>query len=238
MIESEHIHSAFDDDLESIEAQIMAIGGHVEGAIRRSRKALHGRDDDLAVKVVAGDTLIDKLDEQLNNATVGIIALWQPQAQDLRTVVAIMKISTSLERVGDLAKNIAKRTSAIVHLPPLEPAGGSVKRLSKAVQSQIKGSLDAFIQRDADKAREVILRDEEIDQMYNSLFREYLTHMMEDPRYITSAMHYLFIAKNLERIGDHATSVAEQTVYMVTGNLPDEDRPKNDQAAYASIELE
>lgn len=236
MIESKHIHSAFDEDLHRIQSQVMSIGGHVEKAIRLSRKALHRRDDELADKVVRGDAIIDELDEQLNSAAVSVIALRQPQAQDLRTVVAIIKISASLERVGDLAKNIAKRTGVIAHSLPLDPASGSVKRLSILVQSRITESLDAFIQRDAEKAYEIILGDKEIDQMYTSIFREFLTHMLEDPRNISAAMHYLFIAKNLERMGDHATSVAEQTMYMVTGSMPDDTRPKDDRTAYASVE--
>lgn len=237
MIEGKHINSAFDQDLERIQTQIMTIGGLVEHSIRLSREALVRLDNELAQQVIANDSAIDTLEEEINKTAVGIIAVRQPQAQDLRTVVAIMKISSSLERVGDYSKNIAKRIPAIIKSFPLTPESGSVKRLAKAVQAQIKNSLDAFIQRDAEMAHLVILSDSEIDQMYNSLFREYLTHMMEEPRSITASLHYLFIAKNLERIGDYATTLAEQTIYIVTGELPGEDRPKDDLTPFAGSDL-
>ena len=227
MIESKHIHSAFDDELENIHTLIMTMGGKVEQAIQQSSIALRTRDTEISEQVVKSDAEIDKLEEDINAEAVSMLARRQPQAQDLRTILAIMKISSNLERVGDYAKNIAKRNFVLVQSPPLGSSSGSLKRLSKSVEQLTKDSLDAFIRRDVDKATHVLLRDEDIDQMCNALFREFLAHMMEDPRSITPIMHYLFIAKNLERIGDYATGIAEQVVFLVTGSLPESDRPKD-----------
>jgi len=236
MTVTKHIHSAFDDDLQQLNILVMTMGGLVEEAITHAVKALRDRDDSKAESVILSDRRIDELAEEISSESVKIIALRQPQAMDLRTVIATMKISISLERVGDYAKNIAKRTHILnSQLPDDAGKSGSVKRLGKAIRSQIKDSLDAFINQNADLAQELIQRDEDIDQMYNALFREYLTHMMEDPRNITTAMHYLFIAKNLERMGDHATSIAEQIVYLVTGTVPTDDRSKNVMINFESI---
>ncbi len=236
MTTTKHIHSAFDDDLQQLTILIMTMGGLVEEAIAHAVKALRDRDDTKAESVILADRRIDELAEEISSESVKIIALRQPQAMDLRTVIATMKISISMERVGDYAKNIAKRTQVLnTQMPDYPGKSGSVKRLGKAIRIQIKDSLDAFINQNAEQAHELIQRDEDIDQMYNALFREYLTHMMEDPRSITTAMHYLFIAKNLERMGDHVTSIAEQIVYLVTGTVPLDDRSKNVMLSFESI---
>ncbi|MCY4543363.1 MAG: phosphate signaling complex protein PhoU [Rhodobacteraceae bacterium] len=226
-MQQDHIHSAFDADLSSLRSQVMTMGGLVENSIRQVSKALNRRDSERADRVVAGDVEIDKLEELISRKAIELIALRQPNARDLRTAIAVMKIAVSLERVADYSKNIAKRSTVLTHSPPLDIGIGSIKRLSKAVRIQIKHVLDAFIKGDVERADFVIYRDEEIDQMYNALFREFLTHMMEDPRSISSCMHFLFIAKNLERMGDHATAIAEQVIYMITGTLPTDDRDKN-----------
>lgn len=228
MIDGKHIHSAFDAELENIDTLVMKMGGLVEQAVQQSTKALLDRDAELAAKVIGGDQLIDALDEQINMAAINIIALRQPQAQDLRMVVAAMKIASSLERSGDLAKNTAKRTNALLKAPSLEPGASSVRRLARATCSLLTDALNMFIRRDSEGALGVIAGDEEVDQMYNALFREILTHMIEDARSISEAMHYLFIAKNLERVGDHATNISEQVHYLVTGEAPAEDRPKGE----------
>ena len=233
-MEQKHIHSAFDEDLQKLNIQVMTMGGLVEDAILLSSKALLDRDDRQADVVIQSDGRIDGYAEEISDNAVNIIALRQPQAKDLRTVIATMKIAISLERVGDYAKNIAKRTLVLSRQLPAENSG-SVKRLSNAIRVQIKDSLDAFIKQDAEQATELIRRDEDIDQMYNALFREFLTHMMEDPRIITTAMHYLFIAKNLERMGDLATAIAEQVVYLVTGSVPVDDRSKKVTLNFDSI---
>jgi len=139
-----------------------------------------------------------------------------------------MKIAAALERAGDYAKNLAKRTAVLAQLTPVPGASGSIRRLAKAVVQMLTDALDAYIRRDVKLAEDVRARDRDVDQMYNSIFREFLTHMMEDPRTIGPCMHLHFIAKNIERVGDHATSVAEQVIYLVTGAMPGEDRPKFD----------
>ena len=226
-MESKHIHSAFDDELNQITTQLVTMGGMVENALRLTNKSLKKRDTRIAEEVVAGDDEIDLMEEEITNSAIKLLALWQPQAKDLRTIVVIMKIATNLERIGDYAKNIAKRVDEVINYDGKEKlAIGSVRRLTKAVQVQIKETLDSFIQQDIEKAESIIIKDEDIDQMYNSLFREHLTFMMEDARNISTTMHLLFIAKNLERIGDHSTGIAEQIIFLVSGKLPKDNRSK------------
>lgn len=231
MPSSEHIVSGFDRDLEGIQAQIMRMGGLVEDAIAKATEALDVRDAELARLVRAGDAAIDKLEEQVNNEAARIIAQRQPIASDLRTVLTVFRVSGNLERIGDYAKNIAKRTETIIDQPPVNGTGASLRRMARQVELMLKDALDAYIQRDAALAADVRARDRDVDQMYSALFREYLTFMMEDPRNITTCMHLHFMAKNIERMGDHVTSIAEQVIYLVTGGLPDDDRPKNDRTA-------
>lgn len=233
MNENRHIDSAFDKDLDNVLALLMTMGGLVEQAIRQSAMALHERDTELAEIVIRNDRQFDGLLEEVNTAAVNLIARRQPQAKDLRMVVSVIRIAQYLERVGDYAKNISKRSFTISLMPPISRSTGSVKRLAAAVQSSIKDSLDAFIQADSEKATDVIRRDIDIDQMYNSLFREFLTHMMENPKNITPAMHLLFVAKNFERIGDYATAIGEQAVYRVTGSMPVDVRQREDWTPYA-----
>ena len=228
MAPMEHIVSSFDRDLEAIQANIMRMGGLVEDAIAKAAKALETRDPDLARSVRAGDEAIDALDEQINEEAARIIAQRQPIASDLRLILSVFRISSNLERIGDYAKNIAKRSEAIMDNPPVNGTGASLRRMARQVELMLKDVLDAYIQRDADKALDVRDRDIEVDQMYSALFREYLTFMMEDPRNITTCMHLHFMAKNIERMGDHATSIAEQVIYMVTGDTPDDARPKQE----------
>jgi len=145
--------------------------------------------------------------------------------------LSVIKISANLERIGDYAKNMAKRSSVLNQMEPVSDSTGAIRRMAGAVEAMLKDALDAYIQRDADLARDVITRDEDVDQMYNALFREFLTFMMEDPRSITACMHLHFIAKNVERMGDHVTAIAEQVVYLVTGETPEDDRPKADRTS-------
>ena len=232
MPNSEHIVSGFDRDLEGIQAQIMRMGGLVEEAIARATEALETRDADLARAVRAGDKAIDALDERVNDEAARVIAQRQPIASDLRTVLTVFRISTNLERIGDYAKNIAKRTETIIDQPPVNGTGASLRRMARQVELMLKDALDAYIQRDVDLAQDVRNRDRDVDQMYSALFREYLTFMLEDPRSITTCMHLHFMAKNIERMGDHVTSIAEQVIYLVTGEMPDEDRPKLDGSSH------
>ena len=230
MNSEKHIATVFDRDLEAIQAMIMKMGGLVEAAILGAAQALEARDEELAEKVRKGDMAVDDLEEQINNECARVIALRAPTASDLRTVLTVMKIATSLERCGDYAKNLAKRTTVLNQMQPIEGAAGSVRRLARLVEQLLKDALDAYIQRDVQLATDVRQRDRDVDQMYNALFREFLTHMMEDPRNISACMHLHFIAKNIERIGDHATGIAEQVIYLVTGTLPADQRPKGELA--------
>ena len=227
----QHIASAFDRDLEAVQAQILKMGGMVENAIRLSSKSLETRDEELAEQVRAADKGIDALENQINESAARVIALRAPTAIDLRLILSVIKISANLERIGDYAKNMAKRTGVLSTLPPVADAAGSIRRMAGTVEAMLKDALDAYIQRDAELAQNVIDRDEDVDQMYNALFREFLTFMLEDPRNITACMHLHFIAKNTERMGDHVTSIAEQVVYLVTGEHPDETRTKADKTS-------
>jgi phosphate transport system protein len=227
-----HIAKAFDRDLEAIQAQVMKMGGLVEEAIREGSKSLKSRDVELAEKVRRGDRQIDELEDLINTQCAQVLAIRQPAATDLRTVLTVMKIAGNLERIGDYAKNMAKRTEVLSQMQPVEGASSAIRRMSKEVGSMLSDALDAYVRRDAELAEDVRHRDLEVDQMYNALFREFLTFMMEDPRNITACMHLHFIAKNVERMGDHVTSIADQAVYLATGEMPDDPRPKDNKAIY------
>lgn len=225
---SQHILSAFDRDLEAVQAMVVKMGGMVEAQILDAAQALEARDEELADEVRKRDKAIDKLEEQINEEAARLIALRSPAATDLRVALSVIKIAGSLERVGDYAKNIAKRSNVLVQMPQINGSAGAIRRMAIAVESMLKDAIDSYIQRDAALAADVRARDVEVDQMYNALFREFLTYMLEDPRNITGCMHLHFIAKNIERMGDHATSIAEQVIYLVTGEMPDEARPKSE----------
>ncbi|ABG32194.1 phosphate transport system regulatory protein PhoU [Roseobacter denitrificans] len=231
MIEHQHIASAFDRDLEAIQAQIMKMGGLVEAAIRNGAQSLDTRDEELAEEVREADKTVDALEETINEEAARVIALRAPTARDLRLILSVIKISANLERIGDYAKNMAKRTGVLAQMAPVDDSSAALRRMAREVEHMLKDALDAYVQRDAELAMDVIARDKEVDQMYNALFREFLTFMMEDPRNITACMHLHFIAKNIERMGDHVTSIAEQVVYLVTGEHPEDPRPKADQTS-------
>lgn len=228
MLNDPHIARAFDRDLEAVQAMIMRMGGLVEAALSDAATALETQDSELAEKVRLGDAAIDDLENQVNAECARLIALRAPIATDLRTVLTVMKIASSLERCGDYAKNLAKRSMVLNTMSQIEGAAFSIKRMSRLVGLLLKDALDAFIARDAALAEDVRQRDKEVDQLYNAIFRVFLTHMMEDPRNISACMHLHFIAKNIERVGDHATGIAEQVIYLATGAIPGEARPKSD----------
>ncbi|MEL6689760.1 MAG: phosphate signaling complex protein PhoU [Pseudomonadota bacterium] len=225
-MQEQHIASAFDRDLEALQANIMKMGGLVEASILDAAKALVDRDIELAETVRDSDSAIDALEDIINEDAARVIAMRQPMSSDLRIILAVMKVSGALERIGDYAKNIAKRTTVLAETPPINGSDQSLKRMAREVETMLRDVLDAFIQRDAELAADVRERDHSVDQMYNAMFREFLTHMMEDPRNITACMHLHFIAKNIERMGDHATNIAEEVIYLVTGEHPDESRKK------------
>jgi phosphate transport system protein len=231
-MQDQHILRAYDRDLEAIQAQILKMGGLVEEAILQGGEALANRDVDLADRVRAGDKAIDGLEEHLNEEVARIIALRAPVSRDLRILLSVLRLAASLERVGDYAKNIAKRVTVLADSRGIEGADASLKRMAREVQGMLRDTLDAFVRRDAELAADVVARDEGVDQMYNALFREILTFMMEDPRTITASMHLHFIAKNLERMGDLVTNMAEQVIYLVTGEKPHDERPKGDRTAF------
>lgn len=224
MIDQQHIVSSFDKDLEAIQANVMKMGGLVEAAILGAATAFSTYDIELAEKVRADDKSIDELELAINEAAAQLIALRAPTAIDLRIVLSVIKISSNLERIGDYAKNMAKRTAVLLQMSEIENASGALKRLAKEVEKMLKDALDSYVRRDVALANEVIERDWDVDQMYNGLFREFVTYMMEDPRNITACMHLHFIAKNIERMGDHVTSIAEQVIYMKTGEMPEATR--------------
>lgn len=236
MNSEKHISSAFDRDLETIQALMVKMGGMVESAIADAATALENRDEELAEDVRRRDRAIDRLEVQINEETARLIALRAPTATDLRLALSVMKIASSLERVGDYAKNIAKRSHVLASQPKIDGAGAALRRMSNEADRMLRDSLDSFIRRDADLAEDVRHRDLEVDQMYNALFREFLTYMMEDPRNITACMHLHFIAKNVERMGDHATTIAEQVIYLVTGETPDEARPKGESVSRVHLD--
>ncbi|WP_396279826.1 phosphate signaling complex protein PhoU [Histidinibacterium aquaticum] len=234
--DQEHIVSAYDRDLEAIQALVMRMGGLVEAAILDSARALETRDVELAEKVRAGDRTVDELEVQINEECARTIAIRGPVSQDLRVLLTVFRLSGSLERVGDYAKNMAKRTSVLVEMRPLPGADSALRRMAREVQLMLKDTLDAYVRRDAELAEDVRQRDHDVDQMYNAIFREFLTFMMEDPRNITGCMHLHFIAKNIERMGDLVTNMAEQVIYLVTAKMPDDSRPKGDETPYMRAE--
>ncbi len=230
----QHISSAYDRDLEGITTLIVKMGGLVEDAIRNAAQSLAERDVELAESVRNGDKLIDALELQINEEAARTIALRAPVSKDLRSVLTVLRLAASLERIGDYAKNIAKRTSVVAEMGVVNGSDGALRRMAREVEQMLKQTLDAYVRSDVDLAEDVRQRDQEVDEMYNALFREYLTFMMEDPRNITACMHLHFMAKNIERMGDLTTNMAEQVIYLVTGEMPDEARPKGDKTAYVT----
>jgi len=224
----EHTLRAYDEELEGLTAELSRMGGLAEVEVSDSVRAIARRDVALAQAVIARDARLDEIEAEIERRAIRMIALRQPVADDLRRTVAALKISSNLERCGDLAKNIAKRALVIAESDPLTPLTRSIERMGELVSARLKDVLDAFAARDIDRARVVWQRDQEVDEHYDSIFRELLTYMMADPRTITSCAHLLFVAKNLERIGDHATNIAEIILYEVTGEQITDQRPKLD----------
>jgi phosphate transport system protein len=227
----EHTMKAFDADLEELSRMVAEMGGLAEKEIADSVMALARRDVDLAQKVIALDLSVDALQRGIEEKVILTIARRQPMAVDLRDIVGSLRVSNDLERIGDLAKNIAKRVLVLDGDIVFSQVIRGVEEMTKLVLAQLKQVLDAYASRDVAKALEVWRRDEEIDAVNNSLFRELLTYMMEDPRNITFCTHLLFCTKNIERMGDHATNIAETVHYMVEGRPLADERPKGDDTA-------
>jgi phosphate transport system protein len=235
MTMSEHTIKAFDADLQDLTRVVAEMGGLAERQIVNAVEALEKRDAVLAQRVIADDAKIDALQREIEEKTILTIARRQPMAVDLREVVGALRVSNDLERIGDLAKNIAKRAAALdSDFQPQQVMRG-VEHMADLVLTQIKDVLDSFARRDSAEALQVWRNDEEIDAVNNSLFRELLTYMMEDPRNISFCAHLLFCTKNIERMGDHATNIAETVYYIVEGHPMAEERPKGDTTAVTNV---
>ncbi len=223
---SDHIVRAYDRDLDLLGRRIAEMGGIAEKLLSDAMDALANLDPDLAKTVVAADARLDSLQREVEDDAILTIARRQPMAIDLRECVAAIRVSGDLERVGDLAKNIAKRAVKIAAEARLPRAIVGLKSMHEFAAIQLKDVLDAYAQRDVERARAVWMRDAELDALEDSVFRDLLTFMMEDPRNITFCTHLLFCSKNIERIGDHTTNIAETVMYLVTGEVPQMERPK------------
>ena len=224
----EHTVRAYDEELDAITAELSRMGGLAEAEVTDSIRAISRRDVALAQAVIGRDAKLDELEADIERKAIRLIAIRQPVSDDLRRTVAAMKISMNLERCGDLAKNIAKRTLVIIETDPLTPLTRAIDRMGKLVLGRLSSVLDAYTRADLERALAVWSQDDEVDEHYNALFRELLTYMMGDPRTITACVHMLFVAKNLERIGDHATNIAEIVHYEITGEEMISERPKTD----------
>jgi phosphate transport system protein len=228
-MQSDHIVSRFDEELATLAVRIAQMGGLAEQSLTNAITALRTRDHELAEQVIINDQKIDAMETEVEDLAIQLIARRQPMASDLREVMAANKICSDLERIGDLAKNVAKRVGIIreEYQPPKIILG--IEHLSDIALQQLKDVLDAYTRRDVEAAKGVWHRDRNLDAIYTSIFRELLTYMMEDPRSITLCTHLLFAAKNIERIGDHATNIAETICYLVTGDQLEGDRIKVDE---------
>jgi phosphate transport system protein len=222
-----HIVSAFDNDLQLLQAKIAEMGGLAEELLAQSLDALQRRDEELAGTVIARDEMLDRMEQELERLSIRTLALRQPMAVDLRETISALKIASALERVGDLSKNIARRAQILSRNQPLR-VSASIGRMGRQTLIQLTEALDAYAARDTTLAIAVWRKDVEIDEMYNSLFRELITYMIEDSRTISMCSQLMFVAKNLERIGDHTTFLAEMTYYLVEGEKLGDDRPKGD----------
>ena len=232
---AEHTLKVFDEELHEIARKVAELGGLAEKEVADSLAALATRDTDLAQRVVAGDNAIDELQLEIEEKAVLTIARRQPMAVDLREIVGALRVSNDLERIGDLAKNIGRRVIALDgDFPPPKLVRG-VEHMADMVLGQLKQVLDAYAARDLDRALDVWKGDEDIDAICTSLFRELLTYMMEDPRNITFCIHLMFCAKNIERMGDHATNIAETVHYMIQGRPIADKRPKRDMTGFATM---
>jgi phosphate transport system protein len=229
-MESQHVVKSYDEELRRLSNTITEMGGLAESQLATAIDAVVKRDSELAASVVEGDAKVDQLQRDSDNLAIRLLALRQPMARDLREIFAALKIASDLERVADYAANVAKRAIALNQTPPVRPVY-ALPRMAQLAQLLIKDVIDAYVARDADKAYAVWIRDAELDEMYSSLFRELLTYMMEDPRNISACTHLLFMAKNIERIGDHATNIAEDLYHLVHGTPLTEARPKGDQSS-------
>ena len=230
----QHTLKRFDEELERLSSTISEMGGLAESQFAKSLVALREGDSEIAEQVIADDARVDALDIAVQEQTVKLLALRQPMAVDLRVIISSIKIAAALERIADYAKNTAKRSIVLSQSTVPAAAVAGIDRLGRLVLTALKDVLDAFAHDDVAKAHDVWQRDEEIDQVYTGLFRELLTYMMEDPRTITACTHLLFMAKNIERGGDHVTNIAELVSFRIAGHGFDEARPKGSASLYTA----
>ncbi|NKD77796.1 phosphate signaling complex protein PhoU [Haematospirillum sp. H1815] len=229
-----HTVRSFDHDINRLNQTIAHMGGLAEAQLVSALQAMEQGDTDLAARVIGADGQVDGDEDSINEQVVRLLALRQPVADDLRLIMSSLKVASALERIADHATSTAHRVEVLRQSPHI-PAIRSVLRLGWLVRDLLKESLDAFLAQDTDRAHKVRDSDREVDDLYSSLFRELLTYMMEDPRNITPCTHLMFIAKNLERVGDHATNLAEITCFIVTGQQVTGQRPKADQSSSMSL---
>jgi phosphate transport system protein len=230
----EHIVKSYTHELTALRDRITQMGGMVENQVALAVGAILQQDNAAATQVVEQDPAVDKMERDIEAQVIQMLALRQPMAQDLRQIVASLKMTGDLERIGDYAANVAKRSIVLAEYR-LPYSMGGIAHMTRLVQENLKLIIDAIGENDTDKAIQVWRADQAVDDIYNALFRELVTYMMEDPRNITPCTHLLFIAKNLERVGDHATNIAETVYYAVTGELLPENRPKGDMSPYAVV---
>ena len=234
MSDASHIVKSYEQELQRLRSLINQMGGMVEEQVATACQAMLGKDGGAAIRAVEGDPAIDVLEREVEQFVIRLLALRQPVAQDLRQIVASLKITGDLERIGDYAANVAKRSLVLEQYSlPFSLAG--LGHMARLVQESLKSVIDAADAGDAEQALEVWRSDDQIDEIYNALFRELMTYMMEDPRNITPCAHLLFVAKNLERIGDHATNIAETVYYAARGEPLTAVRPKDDSSSYAVV---
>ena len=230
----EHLVKSYENELKRLRDLLTQMGGMVESQVALATQALEDKDSEAAAAVVEQDPKVDHLEKEIEQFVIRLLALRQPMAEDLRRIVAAMKITGDMERIGDYAANVGKRSIVLLQFGlPFSLSG--ITRMSRMVQDNLRLVIDAIGEGDVDKLIQVWRSDDVIDDLYNALFRELMTYMMEDPRNITPCAHLLFIAKNMERIGDHATNIAETMHYAITGKDLPEGRPKGDNTAYAVV---
>ena len=236
MASSTHIVKSYADELDALDVDISQIGGLAEAQLSAAIEAVGRRDLELAERVIRDDIRVDALERAIQSRVLRLLALRQPMAVDLRTTISAIKISSEIERIADLAKNIAKRAHVLCAEEPLKASGG-VLRMGRVALTRLSDVLNAYSQRDKDKAVAVWGGDNEIDELFNSLFREILAAMMEDAGAINACTHLAFVAKNFERIGDHATNIAESVYFLVTGDFLSEHRPKGDVTSTTAVDV-
>jgi phosphate transport system protein len=231
---ADHIVRSYAQELANLRAQIARMGGMVEAQVAAAAAAVVHQDSAAATQAMEQDPAVDALEREVETLVIRMLALRQPMAQDLRQIVASLKVTAALERIGDYATNVAKRSIVLSQFSlPFSLSG--IAHMTRLVQENLKLVVDAVGESDAEKAMQVWRADQAVDDIYNAIFRELVTYMMEDPRNITPCTHLLFIAKNLERIGDHSTNIAEMVYYAVSGEALSERRPKGDTSAYAVV---